>query len=91
MSYQPEHFSTAAIERLLTHLKTLLECMASNPEQRVCDLTMLTPAERHQLLVEFNETHADYPRDESVARLFEEQVRRTPDAVAVVDENGQIT
>jgi len=90
MTYQPESFSAAAIERLLTHLKTLLECMASNPEQRVCDLTMLTPAERHQLLVEFNETRADYPCDESVARLFEEQVRRTPDAVAVVDENGQI-
>ncbi|HEU4872135.1 MAG TPA: amino acid adenylation domain-containing protein [Pyrinomonadaceae bacterium] len=91
MTYQPEHFSAAAIERLLTHLKTLLECMASNPEQRVSDLTMLTPAERHQLLVEFNETRAGYPRDESVARLFEEQVRRTPDAVAVVDDEGETT
>ena len=91
MTYQPEHFSAAAIERLLTHLMTLLECMASNPGQRVCDLTMLTPAERHQLLVEFNETRADYPCNEILTHLFEEQVRRTPDAVAVVDENGEKT
>ena len=91
MTYQPESFSAAAIERLLTHLKTLLECMASNPEQRLCDLTMLTTSERHQLLTEFNETRADYPRDESLAHLFEEQVRRTPDAVAVVDDDGQLT
>ncbi len=91
MTYQPERFSAASIERLLTHLKTLLESMVSNPEQRVCDLNMLTPAERHRLLVEFNETRADYPRDETLTRLFEEQVRRTPDAVAVVDDNGQTT
>lgn len=91
MTYQPEYFSAAAIERLLSQLKTLLECMASNPEQSLSDLTMLMPAERHRLLVEFNETRADYPCDESLADLFEEQVRRTPDAVAVVDENGEIT
>lgn len=91
ITYHPERFSAAAIDRLLTHLKTLLECMASNPEQRVCDLTMLTQAERKRLLVELNETCADYPGDKSLARLFEEQVERTPDAVAVVDEHGQIT
>jgi amino acid adenylation domain-containing protein len=91
MTYRPERFSAANIERLLTHLKTLLESMVSNPEQRVRDLTMLTPEERHRLLVEFNETRTDYPRDESVARLFEEQVERTPDAIAVLDANGQTT
>lgn len=91
ITYHPERFSAAAIDRLLTHLKTLLECMASNPEQRVCDLTMLTQAERKRLLVELNETRADYPGDKSLARLFEEQVERTPDAVAVMDEHAQIT
>jgi amino acid adenylation domain-containing protein len=53
--------------------------------------TSLTDAERHKLLVEWNDTAAEYPRDKCIHQLFEEQVARTPDAVAVVFEAQHLT
>ena len=73
-----------AAGRMLGHLRTLLEGMATKPEQKVGELPLLTSSERHQLLVEWNQTEVDYPRDKCVHQLFEAQVERTPDAVAVV-------
>ena len=52
---------------------------------------MLTEFEQQQLLVEWNDTQVDYPHDKCIHQLFEEQVERTPDAVAVVFENQQLT
>jgi non-ribosomal peptide synthetase component F len=51
----------------------------------------LTEAERHQLLVEWNDTQADYPKDKCIHELFEEQAEKSPDAVAVVFEDKQLT
>src|SRR5262249_50375165 len=62
----------------------LLEGILANPEARIAALPLLTEAERHQLLVEWNQTEVDYPRDKCVHQLFEAQVERNPDAVAVV-------
>ena len=50
---------------------------------------MLTEAERYKILVEFNDTKADYPKDKCIHKLFEEQVERTPDAVAAIFENDR--
>ena len=52
---------------------------------------MLSEAEKHQVLVEWNETKRDYPKDKCIHQLFEEQVKRTPEAVAVVFEDQQLT
>ena len=76
---------------MLGHLRTLLEGMATKPEQKVGELPLLTSSERHQLLVEWNQTEVDYPRDKCVHQLFEAQVERTPDAVAVVFEQSELT
>ena len=73
-----------ATRRMLGHLRTLLEAIAANPEQKVSKLPLLTSSERHQLLVEWNRTELDYPRDKCVHQLFEAQAQRAPDAVAVV-------
>ena len=54
IGYQCHRFDTATITRMLGHLRTLLEGMVANPAQRLADLPMLTAAERHQLLVEWN-------------------------------------
>ncbi len=54
-------------------------------------MPLLTAAERHQLLVEWNDTKAEYPSDKCVHQLFEAQVERSPDAVAVVFEDRQLT
>jgi amino acid adenylation domain-containing protein len=62
-----------------------------NPDQPLSKLPFLSHAERHRLLVQWNDTQTDYPKDRCVHQLFEEQVDRTPDAAAVVFENQQLT
>jgi amino acid adenylation domain-containing protein/FkbM family methyltransferase len=91
MQYNTDLFDKATMLRLLEHFRTLLEGIAANPEQRLADLPLLTPAERHQLLVEWNDTHKDALPDRCIHELFEAQVERTPEAVAVVFEGQQLT
>jgi amino acid adenylation domain-containing protein len=86
-----EGFDTASIHRMLQHLETLLKAMAANPQQRLKQLSLLTEAEQHQLLVEWNDTQVEYPKDLCIHQLFEATVERTPDAIAVVYENQQLT
>lgn len=63
----------------------------ANPEQRISELPLLTERERHQLLVEWNDTQTDFPKDKCIHHLFEEQVEQSPDQIAVVFENQQLT
>ncbi|HWN40692.1 MAG TPA: condensation domain-containing protein, partial [Thermoanaerobaculia bacterium] len=81
LTYNADLFEPATAERLLGHLETLLEAAARDPERRIGELPLLSPAERQQLL-EWNGTALPLP-DRSVPELFEEQAARTPDAVAV--------
>src|SRR5439155_164962 len=69
----------------------LLEGIASDPGQCLGALPLLTPVEREQLVVDWNATATDYPRDRCLPQLFEEQVARTPDAVAAVFEEEEWT
>jgi amino acid adenylation domain-containing protein len=73
------------------HFVTLLEGIVANPQERISQLPILTASEQQQLLVEWNDTQVDYAFDKCIHQLFEEQVERTPDAVAVVFENQQLT
>ncbi|MBX9256320.1 amino acid adenylation domain-containing protein, partial [Desmonostoc muscorum CCALA 125] len=90
VSYDTSRFEHGAISRMLGHFVTMLEAIVANPEQPISQLPVLTESEQRQLLVEWNDTQADYPR-KCIHQLFEEQVERTPDAVAVVFENQQLT
>jgi amino acid adenylation domain-containing protein len=89
--YHRTRFDDTSITRMLGHFKTLLEGIASNPDQGLADLPLLTEAERRQLIVEWNDTRADFPKDKCVHQLFEEQAGRTPDALAVADDKRQFT
>jgi len=89
--YDRSRFEQGAIERMLGHLQVLLEGMAANPHQPLKNLPLLTPAEKQQILVEWNGTKADYPQDNCIHQLFEQQAERTPDAVAVVFEDQKVT
>ncbi|NER25602.1 MAG: AMP-binding protein [Symploca sp. SIO1C2] len=91
ISYDTARFEKGAIERMAGHFRNLLSAIVENPQQAVGELPLLSEAERHQLLVEWNETATEYSRDKCIHQLFEEQVERTPDAVAVVFENQQLT
>src|SRR5258705_6913166 len=84
-------FESDTIARLMGHFQTLLEGVVANPEQKIANLPLLTEAERRQLLVEWNDTKSDYPDRKSIQELFAEQVRKTPDAVALMCEDRQVT
>jgi len=81
--YNTELFDLASIQRMLGNFQTLLVGIVANPEQNIYTLPLLTEAERYQLLVEWNNTDAEYPHNKYSHQLVEEQVERTPDAVAV--------
>jgi amino acid adenylation domain-containing protein len=85
--YNTDLFDQATITRMLGHFKTLLEGIVANPQARIADLPLLSAAERHQLLWEWNDTFADYPKNQCIHQLFEEQVEQTPDAIALVFPN----
>ena len=89
--YDTALFDSAAIERMAGHYKKILEGFVANPDIRLSELPLLTEAERHQLLVEWNDTTANCPKDKCIHELFEEQVERTPDVTAVVFEDKQLT
>nr|WP_308737839.1 non-ribosomal peptide synthetase [Nostoc sp. 'Peltigera membranacea cyanobiont' N6] len=89
--YNTDLFDERTIERMAGHFVTLLEGIVTNPQQQIYQLPLLTEVEQRQLLVEWNNTQVDYSSDKCIHQLFEEQVRRTPDAVAVVFEDRQLT
>jgi amino acid adenylation domain-containing protein len=89
--YNADLFEAATVERIAGHWQTLLEEMVTHPDQAIATLPLLTPAERQHVLVDWNATETPYPQDKCVQTLFEEQVARTPDAIAVVYEDTQLT
>jgi amino acid adenylation domain-containing protein/non-ribosomal peptide synthase protein (TIGR01720 family) len=89
--YNSDLFDDSTITRMAQNFQTLLEGIVANPQQQVSQLPLLTLQERHQLLVEWNNNTKEYPFDKCIHQLFEEQVERTPDAVAVKFEDEQLT
>jgi hypothetical protein len=83
LEYNTDLFDVATIERLLDHYRTLLESAVENPERHLSELEILSAADRRQLLVEWNDTAREYSRDTCLHQLFEDQVARRGDAVAV--------
>jgi amino acid adenylation domain-containing protein len=91
ISYDTNRFDDGTITRLLGHFQTLLEGIVANPEARVSQLPLLTEFEKNQLLIDGHNPQVDYPVTKCLHQLFEEQVKRTPEAVAVVYSDQQLT
>lgn len=89
--YNPDLFDANTILRWMRNFQTLLQSIVADSEQRISALSLLTAQENHQVLVEWNTTQAAYPQDRCVHQLFEEQVTRTPDALAVSYANQRLT
>jgi amino acid adenylation domain-containing protein len=68
-----------------------LEGIVANPKQRISQLPLLTEIEQRQLLIDWNNTQVEYPQDQCIHQLFEEQVKLTPDAIALVFEDQLLT
>ncbi|PEY27153.1 non-ribosomal peptide synthetase, partial [Bacillus cereus] len=91
LKYDRSKFNGLTIERMLGHLSQLLKQMIENVDQTLSELVYVTEIEQKQLLEEWNDNAAAYPRESVIHKLFEDQVNCTPDAVAVVDESQQLT
>ena len=89
--YDPAYLTENSIHCLADQFYTLVESAANNPETAIGKLEIISENARNQLLLEFNNTKADYPLNKCVHQLFEEQAARSPDSIAAVFENQQIT
>ncbi|MEL6457588.1 MAG: condensation domain-containing protein, partial [Cyanobacteria bacterium J06621_15] len=89
--YNQELFEPQTIQRMIGHFENLLNSIVENPDYKVNELTILNETERHKILVEWNQTQLDYPSDKCIHQLFEEQVAKTPDAVAIIWKDQQLT
>jgi len=91
ITYNPDLFDDSTITRMVGHWQTLLARVSTDPETHLADLPILTKAEREQILVEWNDTEVDYPKDVCLHELIENQVQRTPDSIAVTCEQAQLS
>ncbi len=89
--YSADLFNAPTIARLAGHWQTLLEGIVVDPTRRLSELPLLTDKEYLQIIVAWNANHTEYPKDMCVHQLFEAQVERTPNTVAVVFQGEQLT
>jgi amino acid adenylation domain-containing protein len=90
-SYDPDLFDASTIERMGSHFRILLEAAAKDPGCNVSLMPLLAEGERHQLLVEWNDTEVEYSTDVPLHKFIEEQVQKSPDSVAVMYMSEQLT
>ncbi len=91
LEYNTDLFEPATIARMIGHFQTLLESAVANLDQPISRMPLLTTSERRQMLVEWNATQADYPRNQCFHTLFEAHAAQSPDAVAVVFKDRRLT
>ena len=89
--YNTDLFKPDTISRIIKYYLRILETISANREVKIEDIELIDEEEKHKLLVEWNDTKVDYPRDKCIHQLFEEQVTKTPDNIAVVFEDKQLT
>jgi amino acid adenylation domain-containing protein len=88
LEFNTDIFDRDRMSRMLGHYQTFLESVANDPGAKLAEMPLLTAAELRQVVFDWNDTAADYPRDVSLAKLVEEQVERAPDVAAVILEDG---
>ncbi len=84
-------FAKETIARMVEHFQTLLAGIVRNPNQRISELPLLTASETQKILVDWNQTQVEYQSSKTFHQLFEAQVEKTPNAIALIFEDQQIT
>jgi amino acid adenylation domain-containing protein/FkbM family methyltransferase len=91
LHYNTSVYQADAIETFAKQLLALIQSAASHPEAKLASLEYMTETDKQHVLIDFNHTETEYPFDQCVQRVFEQQVEFTPDSIAVVFENEQLT
>ncbi|HET8846249.1 MAG TPA: amino acid adenylation domain-containing protein, partial [Ktedonobacteraceae bacterium] len=90
LTYNTDLFDETTIKRLIAHYQMVLAAMVQDPNQSIDSFELLTE-EEHQLLTEWNATDTAYPEDLCLHHLFEQQVRQSPDELAVIFADQSLT
>ena len=90
-NYASDLFDRATVERWAEHFRLVLSAMVSGADRQIKDLSLLGDIERDRLLHEFNATEVEYPQGKAVHQLFEDQVERSEQSVAVVYEGQSVS
>src|SRR5205823_14694270 len=91
LAYASALFDASSMEQLVQRYRNVLQGMVADDRQNVHELNLLSEAERHQVIRLFNATARAYPQDKLIHQLFEEQVERQGDAIAVVYEGESLS
>jgi len=91
IEYEPDLFRPETIARMSGHFLQIIQTVIENPNIQLSQINLLTPEERDQLLIDWNNTQAEYPQDKCLHQLFEEQVKLNPNAIAVIFEDQKLT
>nr|WP_278046393.1 condensation domain-containing protein [Clostridium beijerinckii] len=91
LEYCTKIFKKETVERISNHYIKVLDDITRNTKVKIFEIELLTEKEKEQIINEFNDTKADYPKDKTIQELFEEQVKKTPNYTAVVSNDGELT
>ncbi len=89
--YNSDLFAPETIQRMIRNFQTLLAAIVTNPSLQLAELPVVTATEQKQLLLGWNNTQKDYSQDLCIHNLFEAWVEKTPEAVAVMHQEQQLT
>jgi fengycin family lipopeptide synthetase D len=91
LEYCTKLFKRPTMKRMIGHYINILKAVTEAPDIKLCEIEMLSEAEKQEILVDFNDTKAEYPKDKTICEYFEEQVKNTPDNAAAAYEGKKIT
>ncbi|HWK07174.1 MAG TPA: condensation domain-containing protein [Puia sp.] len=91
VTFNPDVYEADIVQRFLVHFKEMAGRLLASPHNKIEPLEYFQGAERHRLLYAFNKTRADYPKEFTVSGAFAEQVKKTPDAIAVIHQDKRLT
>jgi amino acid adenylation domain-containing protein len=91
IEYNANLFKAATITRMFRTFLMFLEDASTHPDSPISTFQLVTQEERHHIVYGLNQTQFDFPREKCIHQLIEEQVERTPDAIAIIHDQTQIT
>lgn len=77
-------FKKETVEKFIRYFKKVISTVVEEPDRKISGIEIISEKEKNRLLVDFNRTEAEYPRDKTVHQLFEEQAARIPDHIAII-------
>lgn len=89
--YATRLFRKETIQRFVSYYKNIISAILTDLDTQISEIELLSQGEKHQLLEEFNQTYNPYPKSRSIVELFEEQVERSPESLAIVTRESSLT